>query len=71
MLRFLTRMGIVKYNNHSGYIASVINEYDLSAVKTYDAGFYKRLKEPGDPVVHNEGDSCICQQQGSRQYMCG
>ena len=42
------------YNNHSGYIASVINEYDLSAVKTYDAGFYKRLKEPGDPVVHNE-----------------
>ena len=54
VLRFLTRMGIVKYNNHSGYIASVINEYDLSAVKTYDAGFYKRLKEPGDPVVHNE-----------------
>ena len=54
VLRFLTRMGIVKYNNHSGYIASIINEYDLSAVKTYDAGFYKRLKEPGDPVVHNE-----------------
>ena len=54
VLRFLTRMGILKYNNHSGYIASVINEYDLSAVKTYDAGFYKRLKEPGDPVVHNE-----------------
>ena len=45
-------MGILKYNNHSGYIASVINEYDLSAVKTYDAGFYKRFKEPGDPVVH-------------------
>ena len=54
VLRFLTRMGILKYNNRSGYIASVINEYDLSAVKTYDAGFYKRLKEPGDPVVHNE-----------------
>lgn len=54
VLRFLTRMGILKYNNHSGYIASVINEYDLSAVKTYDAGFYKRFKEPGDPVVHNE-----------------
>ena len=32
VLRFLTRMGILKYNNHSGYIASVINEYDLSAL---------------------------------------
>ncbi|MDO5381470.1 MAG: M14 family metallopeptidase [Eubacteriales bacterium] len=54
VLRFLTRMGILKYNNHSGYIASVINECDLTAVKTYDAGFYKRLKEPGDPVFHGE-----------------
>ena len=54
VLRFLTRMGIVKYNNHSGYIASVINEYDLLAVKTYDAGFYRRLKNPGDPVKHGE-----------------
>lgn len=54
VLRFLTRMGILKYNNHSGYIASVINEYDLMAVKTYDAGFYKRFKEPGDHVAHGE-----------------
>ena len=54
VLRFLTRMGILKYNNHSGYIASVINEFDLMAVKTYDAGFYKRLKEPGDPVYNGE-----------------
>lgn len=54
VLRFLTRMGIVKYNNHSGYIASVINEFDLTPVKTYDAGFYRRFKEPGDPVAHGE-----------------
>lgn len=54
VLRFLTRMGILKYNNHSGYIASVINEYDLMPVKTYDAGFYKRFKEPGEPVFHGE-----------------
>lgn len=54
VLRFLTRMGILKYNNHSGYIASVINEYDLMPVKTYDAGFYQRLKSPGDPVFHGE-----------------
>lgn len=54
VLRFLTRMGILKYNNHSGYIASVINEYDLLPVKTYDAGFYHRLKNPGDPVFYGD-----------------
>ena len=47
VLRFLTRMGILKYNNHSGYIASVINEHELLAVKTYDGGFYRRLKSAG------------------------
>ena len=54
VLRFLTRMGILKYNNHGGYIASVINEYDLLPVKTYDAGFYRHLKNPGDPVFHGD-----------------
>ncbi len=54
VLRFLTRMGIVKYNNHSGYIASMIAEQDLTPVKSMAAGFYKRLKEPGDPVYHSE-----------------
>ena len=47
-------MGILKYNNHSGYIASVINEYDLLPVKTYEAGFYRHLKNPGDPVFHGD-----------------
>ena len=54
VLRFLTRMGILKYNNHRGYIASVINEHELLAVKTYDGGFYRRLKSPGDPVFHGD-----------------
>jgi hypothetical protein len=54
VLRFLTRMGILKYNNHSGYIASVINEDDLMSVKTYDAGFFRSFKNPGDPVSHGD-----------------
>lgn len=54
VLRFLTRMGIVKYNNHSGYIASVIKEEELFSVKNNSAGFYQRLKNAGDPVSHNE-----------------
>lgn len=50
VLRFLTRMGVLKYNNHSGYIANVISESDLMDVKTDTAGFYRRLKKPGDEV---------------------
>lgn len=50
ILRFLTRMGIIKYNNHSGYIAEVINEDDLMPIKADTAGLYKRLIEPGEPV---------------------
>ena len=29
VLRFLTRMGILKYNCHNGYIASIIEEEDM------------------------------------------
>lgn len=54
VLRFLTRMGILKYNNHSGYIASVIHDEDLMEVHTKSAGIYRRFKEPGDPVFHGD-----------------
>lgn len=54
VLRFLTRMGIVKYNNHSGYIASVIKEEELSVVMSRAAGFYRGLKCAGDPVFHGD-----------------
>ncbi|MBU5488211.1 succinylglutamate desuccinylase/aspartoacylase family protein [Clostridium sp. MSJ-8] len=54
VLRFLTRMGIIKYNCHSGYIASIIEENKLKTIRTNKAGFYKRLKEPGDAVYRGE-----------------
>ena len=54
VLRFLTRMGIIKYNSHSGYIASVINEDDLKSVKTEAAGIYRRIKNPGDAVERGD-----------------
>ena len=68
VLRFLTRMGILKYNNHSGYIASVINEYDLLPVKTYDAGFYRHLKNPGDPVFHGDLIAQVIDPYGTDGY---
>ena len=39
VLRFLTRMGILKYNCHNGYIASIIEEEDLVSVKASAPGF--------------------------------
>lgn len=50
VLRFLTRMGVIRYNSHGGYIASVINENDLTQVRNNVAGIYRRKKVPGDEV---------------------
>lgn len=54
VLRFLTRMGIIKYNCHSGYIASIIAEDNLMSVRVEKSGIYKRLKNPGDSVYGGE-----------------
>jgi hypothetical protein len=50
VLRFLTRMGVIRYNSHGGYIASIINENDLTLVRNNVAGIYRRKKVPGDEV---------------------
>lgn len=54
VLRFLTRMGIIRYNSHSGYIASVIREDDLTSVKTDRAGFFRRFVKPGQEVARGD-----------------
>ncbi len=50
VLRFLTRMGIIKYNCHNGYIASILMEDELFPVKSPDAGFIRVLAKIGDEV---------------------
>lgn len=50
VLRFLTRMGILKYNSHNGYISTVIGEEELTSVRTSCGGIYRRLCHPGDEV---------------------
>ncbi|MCR5215379.1 MAG: succinylglutamate desuccinylase/aspartoacylase family protein [Lachnospiraceae bacterium] len=54
VLRFLTRMGIIRYRNHSGYIASVIHDEDLMSVQANLAGLWKGCKKPGDVVEYGE-----------------
>lgn len=54
VLRFLSRMGIIKYNCHSGYIASIIQDDELQSIQCPCAGIFQRLKKPGDSVSFGE-----------------
>ena len=50
VLRFLTRMGILRYTSHGGYIASVVKEDSMYNVKNTVPGIFRRLAEPGVEV---------------------
>ena len=54
IIRFLTRMGIIRYNIHGGYISSTIKEDELKSIKSKKSGFYHRFKNPGDEVCVGE-----------------
>ncbi len=50
VLRFLKRMGIIRYDSHSGYISHVLYERDLSDVHAGRAGIFRGVVRPGDDV---------------------
>lgn len=50
VLRFLKRMGIIRYESHSGFISHVLYERDLSDVHVKRAGIFRGLVKPGDDV---------------------
>ena len=50
MLRFLTRMVIIRYESHSGYISHVIFEQDLIDVFVESGGIFKGLVRTGEDV---------------------
>lgn len=54
VLRFLTRMGIIKHESHSGYISHVVQEEDLKNVHNLSAGIFRRLAEPGEDVRYGQ-----------------
>ena len=54
VLRFLTRMGIIRYESHSGYISHVIQDEDLTNVHAGTAGLYRRLTTPGEYVRYHQ-----------------
>lgn len=54
VLRFLSRMGIIKRHCHGGYMSTVLEEDALMPVKSACGGIYRRIKNPGDEVAHGE-----------------
>lgn len=54
VLRFLTRMGILKYNCHNGFIATTFEEANLMPIKADVSGIYRRFKDPGDEVAFGD-----------------
>ncbi len=50
VLRFLTRMGIIRYGSHSGYISHVIVEKDLTDVYARTGGIFRGLIKPGEDI---------------------
>lgn len=50
VLRFLKRMGIIRYDSHSGFISHVLYESDLSNVSAEKAGIFRGLVHAGDDV---------------------
>ena len=54
VMRFLSRMGIIKYHGHSGYIASVVYEKDMVPVKAKEAGIFRSLKKVNEEVNFGE-----------------
>lgn len=54
VLRFLTRMGIIKYESHSGYISHVIQEKDLKDVYAPTNGLFRSRIATGDEVRYGD-----------------
>lgn len=48
VLRFLTRMGVIRYNCHAGYISTILDEEDLLSIRSeHAAGFSKTRSARG------------------------
>ncbi|MFI3238092.1 MAG: M14 family metallopeptidase [Lachnospiraceae bacterium] len=54
VLRFLTRMGIIKYESHSGLISHVIQDNDLTDIHVESSGLYMPLVGAGDEIHYGQ-----------------
>lgn len=50
VLRFLSRMGVIKYRCHGGYMGTIIDEDDMMNINSSAAGIYRQVCGVGDEV---------------------
>ena len=54
VLRFLSRMGIIKYNCQGGYISTVMNEEKMLSIQSQEAGFFRRYVGTNEEVTRGQ-----------------
>lgn len=54
VLRFLNRVGVLKYNCHNGYMSTLLQEDEMAVLLTTRGGLFRRLKMPGEDVDYGE-----------------
>lgn len=54
ILRFLTRMGIIRYNCHGGYISTVVEEDELLSIRSDMPGFLRRKVSTNMEVIRGQ-----------------
>ena len=50
VLRFLSRMGVIRYNSMGGNISTVIDEDEMVSIKSEAAGFFRRLRNVNQEI---------------------
>lgn len=54
VLRFLSRMGIIRYHCHSGYISTIVEENDLLNIRSDMPGFFRKKVSTDTEVVRGQ-----------------
>ena len=54
VLRFLSRIGILKYTCQNGYLPIVLQENELATALTPAGGLFRRFRAPGEEVEYGE-----------------
>lgn len=54
VLRYLSRVGVLRYSCHSGYLSAVIQEKEMANVLTPAGGIFRRFCKPGDTVEYGQ-----------------
>ena len=65
----LTRMGVIRYNCHAGYISTIMDEEDLLSIRSETCRrLLQELVQPGDEVVRGDIIAKYHQSDDGREY---